>query len=280
VRIILSAVIALILLGMVPVVIKLTAANIFTIGVVRLAGGTVFTAAYIVINKKRVVVTPFEAMLLVLLGLFFGVHWLTYFYSLKIGSASIATLGLSTYSIFLMLFGHILKQHKFTLLDMTAVVLVVAGILYVIPQLSLENEISQGLAFSCFSGCVYAVLPLLHHKLSNVALEARTLAQFLFALLLFGCFFDYTNWDLVFRDWCYLFFLAVLGTYVAHSLWGYVTSMMSTRITGLIYYAYIPVTMALSFLLLDEKITVPMLMGAICIVMGNIAMVAGRVFPR
>jgi len=57
------------------------------------------------------------------------------------------------------------------------------------------------------------------------------------------------------NDWASLIFLAVLGTFVAHSLWTRVSSRLPTTTTGIMYYLITPSAMLLSHLILGEELS-------------------------
>ena len=105
---------ATVLFGSVPASIRLVGLDSIALGIVRLVLGTVGMAVIIAL-QRRSTLGEFFALLrrewwaLLAMGLMFGLHWLTYFLSIKLGGASIGTLGLSTYGAQLPLLGWALR---------------------------------------------------------------------------------------------------------------------------------------------------------------------------
>ena len=176
-----DAAISISLLGCVPVAVKFVSANTYTIGIARLTVAAL--GSYVMLRKKRRMLSiSFKNWLILLsLGLLFGLHWLTFFLSIKIASAAIASIGLSTYGVHLI--------NAVTLTDALAVILAIIGSIIVIPDFTLENNTTQGICLSVISGLFYASLPIIHQKNPQLSSSIRAFGQFLFALIFFPIFF-------------------------------------------------------------------------------------------
>jgi drug/metabolite transporter (DMT)-like permease len=209
-------------------------------------------------------------LILLSLGLLFGLHWLTFFLSIKIASAAIASIGLSTYGVHLIILGWLFRKNAVTLTDALAVILAIIGSIIVIPDFTLENNTTQGICLSVISGLFYASLPIIHQKNPQLSSSIRAFGQFLFALIFFLSFFPLTDWNLYINDWMGLLFLAVACTFVAHTLWVRVTTILSTVTTSVISYLVVPVSMLLSYGLLHEPIGFSKLSGATIIIVANL----------
>lgn len=57
----------------------------------------------------------------------FGIHWLLFFLSIKIGSAAIGTIGFSTYGLFLIVLGWLLGCGTVTRIDLVGLLLACVG---------------------------------------------------------------------------------------------------------------------------------------------------------
>jgi drug/metabolite transporter (DMT)-like permease len=252
------------------VAVKFVSANTYTIGIARLTFAAL--GSYVMLRKGRGMSSiPFKHWLILLsLGLLFGLHWLTLFLSIKIASASIASIGLSTYGVHLIILGWFFRKNAVTLTDIFAVILAIIGSIIVIPEFTLGNNTTQGICLSVISGFFYASLPIIHQKNPQLSSSVRAFGQFLFALVFFLAFFPLTDWNLDLSDWMGLLFLAVACTFVAHSLWVRVTTVLSTVTTSMISYLVVPVSLLLSHVLLHEPIGISKLSGATLIIIANL----------
>ena len=267
---------AILLFACIPVVIKLVSANPYTIGIFRLALATMGLAAFMAIRGELRRVARADLIRLAAIGFLFFGHWLTLFFAVKVSSASIGAIGLSTYGVDLLLLGVFFAGERPRAVVIVAVLLAATGAVLVVPTFDLRNSTALGMLLACASALMYASLPLLHQRWSRIPNGIRTLGQFGFALLFFSLFITKTNWDLTTRDWAGLLFLAIGVTLIAHSLWVRVTTRLTPSSTSILYYANIPIAIGLSVLILREPITARTMTGAALIIASGLIGLATR----
>jgi len=273
------AAIALTLFGCIPVVVRTIAANAYTIGIVRLAVATVGLGAVMIFRGELRRVAPRDLARLAVIGaLFFG-HWLSLFLGIKASSASIGAIGLSTYGAHLLILGAIFGARvRWT--DVVAVLIAIAGAVLVVPSFDLRNETALGMLLTSSSALMYASLPLLHQRWSHIETCTRALGQFGFAFLFFLLFLPKADWTLGGRDWAGLAFLAIGVTLIGHSLWVSVTTRLAPSSTSILYYANIPIAIALSTLALGERLTLRVAAGGALIVGAGVVGLVSRASAR
>ncbi len=269
-RLILETTLVIILFGFISILVKFTAANAFTVGIFRLAVASVLMYGVVRSRRELGALTRRQWGVLSLLGLVFGFHWLTYFLSIKTATASVAVLGLSSFGMVLLFLGWLLGRARPGWVDLAAVATAILGNSLIIPQLSLQNNITRGLLLGILSGAALAWMPILHQKFVEISTTVRTFGQFLFALLFFMLFLPFSRWELAVVDWLVLTTLAMLCTFVAHFLWVRITTQLSTSTTSVLYYLTIPVAMVFSYLFLDEVMTQRKILGAALILTANL----------
>lgn len=272
----LEAGLSLILMAGVPVFIKFTSANPYTIGIFRLSIATLLILLLVKPAKHFLDLSYKKTRNLALIGIIFSVHWLTYFFSIKMATASIGMLGASTYGIHLIFLGWIIQKNRPSVYDIIAIALALTGTYLIIPELSLSNNITAGLLLAVLSGFCFALLPVIHQKNQHLPESLRTFGQFFFALVVFVFFIPATKWQFNTSDWLSLLYLAVLGTFIAHTLWIRVTTQLPTTITSIIFYLIIPITMLISHYWLGEDMGVSKVSGATLVVTGNLLGFYGR----
>ena len=270
IRLAIEAAIALLLFGCIPVVVKFVAANPFTIGIFRLAIATAGVAAVMAVRRELKRVSGPDLLRLAAIGLLFFAHWLTLFFGVKISSASIGAIGLSTYGVDLLLLGALVARERPTRSDVAAVLIAATGAVLVVPTFRMDDAVAVGMLLSCISAAFYASLPILHQRWAHLPSSTRALGQFGFALLFFLLFLPKTQWDLAPRDWAGLLFLAIGVTLIGHSLWVRVTTRLSPAATAVIYYGNIPIAVLLGVLVLHEPLTMRTLFGGALIVGGSL----------
>jgi len=274
-----EAFIALLLFGCIPVVVRMISANPYTIGVFRLSIATVLLAAILAARHQLRRVEARDLFRLAIIGFLFGGHWLTLFFAVKVSSASIGAIGLSSYGVDLLLLGILFAGDRPRATLIVAVLLAAAGAVLVVPTFDLRNDTALGMLLACLSALMYASLPLLHQRWSHIDTATRTLGQFAFALLFFSLFVTKTEWQLAPRDWAGLLFLAIGVTLIAHSLWVRVTTRLRPSTTSILYYGNIPFAIALGVLVLGEPLTVRTMSGAVLIIAGGVIAQLSSLLP-
>lgn len=264
------------LFGAIPVVVRAVQANPFTIGIVRLSIAFVGFSLFVLARRELRRLPPGDVARLAAIGAIFAIHWLTLFFAVKMSSASIGAIGLSTYGIHLLILGAIVRRERPHWTDVLAVLTAAVGAILVVPSITLSNDIALGMLLSTFSALLYASLPLLHQRWEHIPTPMRTLGQFGFALTLFLLFLPQANWNLDARDWTGLLFLAIGVTLIGHSLWVRVTTRLPPSVTSIIYYGNIPIAIALGVFVLDEPLTSRTMLGAALIIACSIIGLAAR----
>ena len=273
----LCAIMALALTSTVSSVIKTIDIHPITLGICRLS---IASSLFVLANKSKafnIFKYKAEFRYLILLGICFGVHWVTYFYSIKIASASIGVIGVATFGIHLTIISLFILKIKPKKVDYFAVCLAISGVFLLISngEEFKTGEVNKfGLALSVLSGFLYACLPILHKKIKNISTFERSLSQFFFALIVFLPFAfttDFnTDWSFEKQDWIGIIYLSVVCTVVAHTLWIRATTVLNPVASSVIYYIGTPFALFLNYLVLGEQFGVKAIIGICMIYMANI----------
>jgi drug/metabolite transporter (DMT)-like permease len=276
--------VTLLLMGSIPMWIRLVDASSFVIGIVRLSFGLGLTLLFLHrrIEFKRALseaganggLAP--RFILLAIGLLFGAHWYTYFESIQRSSATLGILALSTYGIHVTWLGAVFSDRRPTARDWIAVALSALGAWVCLPTPETDAGAFWGFLLGMLSGLFYAALPLLHQKAASLSLSTRGAAQFSFAWLLFVPFAPFQDWSLDTQSWIVLAILGVACTFVAHNLWISITTQVRPATSGLLYYLAIPITMLLETLILDRAPSTMQLIGAALIIAGGGSVLVAR----
>ncbi len=273
-RLILLAVIAVFLMALVPVTIKLIQVSPWMVGFVRLLIAVVGLYLFAKACKQSVWSQKQNWLPITLIGLTFAIHWLTYFYSIQFSTASIAAIGVSTYGAHLLLLGWWFHGQRPSLFEFLCVSLAFVGVFFVVPEFSLKNEMTLGLVLGVLSGLLYACLPILHQKYKHINNQRRAFGQFFIAMWVFAIslpFLPVKAFELNNDAVIGLVILGIFSTLIGHSLWVKVTTELNHVVSSVVYYLYVPITLLLSFFVLDEPLTSNKLIGASLIIVANVA---------
>jgi drug/metabolite transporter (DMT)-like permease len=263
---IIQASLAILIFAFVPLAIKSTNATAVTICFIRLLM-TVGILSILWIKKIQFDIKHKNFKKLIILGIVFFFHWISYAYAVKMGGPSIGVLGLSTYGIQLLVASSLFLGHKITRSELVCLILCAIGVAFIIPSWKLADDVTVGAVLALFSATCFAVIPILHKNSQEFNKETRIYFQFFGAFLCFSLFVGSTHWSqLSIHDWWMLFFLGVFGTLIAHSFWAHITTKISPTAAGMSYYSIAPITLLLSHFFLGENFTLTQIVGAIIVI--------------
>jgi len=267
--IIFESIVAIVLFSFVPIIVKIVSVNVYTIGIIRLFIATIIS--FLIIQKRGDLLLFYKYWkILAVTGFFFFLHWIFFFTSIKISSPTVASIGLSTYGVQLIVFGWIFYKNKFYLSDLIAVIIAIIGNIIIVTNYNFNDIRSFGLMLGILSGFFFACIPLINQKYHQIPLLLKSFGQFLFALLFYSFFFSKTRWNLYATDWIGLMILSIFCTFIAHTLWIKVITKLSITTTSLIHYLDLPITMILSFFIIHETIDIVKIYGATLVIIANI----------
>lgn len=260
---------AVCLFGITPLFIKEVSANAITIGLVRLTIGGTFLYLLASHQKlKKLNTTEWKA--LALIGILFGLHWITYFISVKLSTPSMAILSVSSYGIHMIYMNWIYNKQKPQLLSVLPVFIALCGIYLIVPEFSLDNDLTTGILVGLVSAFFFALLPFQQQKHREINSMVRAFGQYAFALPIFLLFASESNWNLSDQDWWYLAILGIVCTVGAHTLWLRATTHLDSTNTSLIFYLGTPIAMTTSYFFLNEEMSANKLIGAGLIISANV----------
>jgi len=101
---------------------------------------------------------------IVVLGIVLCGHWLMLYKALKLSTAAVATLSLSTYPVFTTFVEPLVFREKLRKVDIALVVAVFVGIWIMIPEISLSNRTTQAILLGIGSGLLFMVRNLATRK--------------------------------------------------------------------------------------------------------------------
>lgn len=266
------AIVSIILQASVPMVIKAIPADAFVIGNVRLVCSSLIVLCFVKWRKHWGNLAKRDKCFMLGIGLCFALHWLTFFLSIKIGTAQLGALGVSTYGIMLSLSGAYFLRHTFGLNHFAVLIVAFGGSALIAGgiegELSFEKFI--GFLLGVLSAIFFSLLPILHQKMNHVPTGMRTLSQYGFGLIIFLPLAPLGEWDGLGSSASLLGYLIVVGTLASHTLWIYSSTKLSTTASSVISYLYPPAALIFAFLFICEMLNAMQILGVILIVLAGL----------
>lgn len=270
----LKALWATILFGSVPACIRMMRMDSYALGVWRLSLAAVGMTGLLVWQGRSLRAiggaVRRDWRVLAAVGACFGLHWLTYFLSIKWANASIGALAFSTCGVQMPLLGWAFGFGRPPALAMLGVALAMAGSWLCLPAHEAGDGMVAGLLIGILSGTLYAAVPMLHQRHARLDNELRTWAQFVFALPVFLVTAPAADWSLARNDFWLVLYLGIVVNLIGHYLWVQVSTVLPLSTTSALGYLQLPASLAFNYALLSEEMNLGMLAGAACIIAGNV----------
>lgn len=90
-------------------------------------------------------------------GLLLGLHWLTYFYSLKLSNVAIGMISLFTFPIITTFLEPMILKTKFEKIHLVLGIFVLLGVYFLIPDLDFDHDYSKAIALGVLSAIFYSL---------------------------------------------------------------------------------------------------------------------------
>lgn len=101
------------------------------------------------------------------LGVLLCLHWLTYFQALKVSTAAVAILSLHTYPVLTAILEPFFFRGRLKKADVMLALGVFAGVLIMMPEISLSNSVTQGVLLGVLSGVFFMARNLITRKFAQ-----------------------------------------------------------------------------------------------------------------
>lgn len=98
-----------------------------------------------------------DLLKVILGGSLMGIHWITYFYSLKLSSVAIGMLSIYTYPVITTFLEPLILRTGFSKMHLALAVLVLCGIYFLVPEFSFKNDQTLAVALGITSAFFYSL---------------------------------------------------------------------------------------------------------------------------
>ncbi len=154
-----------------------------------------------------------------LMGAILAVHWVTFFHSIQISTVAVGLLTFSTFPIFVTFIEPLFSRERVRRFDIVISVVVFIGLVLVIPEFDLSNNITLGALWGTASGLTFAVLSILNRAyVARYPALTIALYQDAVACLLLLPFALRPALAVDATEWVKIILLGVLFTALAHTL--------------------------------------------------------------
>lgn len=98
------------------------------------------------------------------LGILMAVHWITYFAAMQYAGVAVGMIALFTFPVITVLIEPLFEKIRLVWQDFVSALIVLTGVALLVPEISLENDVTLGVIIGVFSAVLYAMRNLLHRQ--------------------------------------------------------------------------------------------------------------------
>jgi drug/metabolite transporter (DMT)-like permease len=160
-----------------------------------------------------------DFLTIIISAIFFGAHWITFFYALKLSNVAIGMLSLFTYPMITALIEPFFIKVKFDPMYIVLSLMVLLGLYILAPEFNLENSHVAAILFGLLSALLYSIRNIISKKLTSQYSATSIMfyqVSAISVLLLPSLFFmDISN---IPNQIPYIVMLALLTTAIGHTM--------------------------------------------------------------
>lgn len=203
----------------------------------------------------------------ILLGVIMAAHWVTYFAAMQFSSVSVGMIALFTFPVITVLLEPFFEGIKLVWQDIASTLIVLLGIYLIVPDTSIENDVTLGILVGVLSAFLYAVRNLVHRKYFSQYSGAHAMTIQTFVIIL--CLLFFTSEQLYQISMETLLWLVVLGsicTAAPHAMIASSLIHLRAKTFSLIACAQPIYGVIFAMVLLNEQPTLKTLMGGLLVI--------------
>ena len=185
----------------------------------RVVFASIFLLLIILYRRESLRLQEGARLYLPLLGLLLAIHWSTFFYSIQVSTVAIGLLTYSTFPIFTAILEPIIFREKMRKINIFLALITFLGILLIVPNFNVGNNMTQGVIWGTISGFTFSLLTIVNRKyvkeyssLTLAFYQDGFAAIFLIPAVLLLSFSPSTE------DILYVILLGIVFTGLAHTL--------------------------------------------------------------
>lgn len=105
--------------------------------------------------------------LIIFTGAVLALHWTSFFQSIQVSSVAIGTITFSTFPLFLTFLEPLIYREKLSVRSIVSAIILLIGVVITIPEFSMENQVTIGIAWGMLSSLTYAIITLANRYFSG-----------------------------------------------------------------------------------------------------------------
>ncbi|WP_420934794.1 DMT family transporter [Alteromonas sp. A081] len=228
--------------------------------------------AFLILTKDKLSLRSRGDYLIAIgLGVLMALHWISYFAAMQYAGVSIGMIALFTFPVITVLIEPLFEKTGLVWQDIVSALTVIIGVYLIVPETSLENEVTLGVLIGIGSAILYAFRNIIHRKHFKQYSGAKAMAwQTLVVIAILLPTMSNSIGEATTHDWLMLLLLGTVFTALPHALIAATLRHLRAKTFSLIACMQPLYGVALAIIVLDESPTFRTLIGGILITSASI----------
>lgn len=259
---------AVLLFGGTALFSKLIPLSALDITVLRCVIAAVVLALIVKLSKQKIALEAARDYLVAIgLGVIVSLHWVTYFASMQLSSVAIGMIAFFTYPVMTVLVEPLVTKSKLQLADVVSGVLVLIGVILLIPEANLGNDVTLGIVVGVISAALFTTRNLLHKRyFSQYSGQQAMLYQTAVAVVFLAPWLSVEVSTIESNIWWLIILLGTIFTAAPHALFTSALRLLSAKTVGLVSCLQPFYGAVLALLLLGEDLDIKTIIGGTLVV--------------
>lgn len=205
------------------------------------------------------------------LGILMTLHWVTYFAAMQYSSVAVGMIALFTFPVITVLLEPLFEATRLHWQDLVSAVVVFVGIVFVVPEPSLDNDITLGVLIGIGSAGLYALRNLVHRQYFSHYPGAKAMAWQILVIAI--CMLPFEAHHLTALDpdvWWQLLLLGTIFTALPHALIATSLRHLRAKTFSLIACMQPMYGVILAVIILNETPTWKTLLGGVLVTSASV----------
>ena len=214
------------------------------------------------LKHKLIIANLFHLALLIFCSVLFTVHWTAYFHSMQASTVAVGIVSMFTFPVITVFIEPLITKTKLHLIDILMAGIVLFGVSLIVPEFSLDNDVTTGVVFGLLSGFAVALRNIIVSKWLS-GYSAFTIMAY-HGLISAAVLFPFTvvsASNISVYEWLLLLLLGTVFTAIPHTQKTYALLHKSAKTVSMIISLQVVYASIFAYLLLNETVELQTMIG-------------------
>ena len=259
---------AVLFLGLTALFSKIITLNAIEISLLRSLFAVMIISSIFIWQRKSFLLNNVKDYAVVtLVGILLALHWITFFHAMQISNVAVGVIALYTFPVITVFIEPLFHGESPHIKDILSALMVFFGIYLLVPEFSIDNEMTQGILWGVISALFFSLRNIIQgHYFKGYTARHSLLYQILITFIVLLPFSYEVIPNVTTIQWGQLVILGVFFTAVPHTLFAFSLLNLKAKTVSLIACVQVVYATIFAALLLNEWPQLSTVLGGIIVV--------------